>query len=65
MMSSRAKTVEENVMAVLETRRDLDEIGRRQALEELAREIVPANYRAPEPPPLFPGQPVSWANTIR
>jgi lipopolysaccharide export system ATP-binding protein len=35
----RGLTVEENVMAVLETRRDLDEIGRRQALEELLEEL--------------------------
>ena len=35
----RGLTVEQNVMAVLETRKDLDELGRRQALEELLEEL--------------------------
>jgi lipopolysaccharide export system ATP-binding protein len=35
----RGLTVEENVMAVLETRRGLDALGRRQALEELLEEL--------------------------
>jgi lipopolysaccharide export system ATP-binding protein len=35
----RGLTVEENVLAVLETRKELDELGRRQALEELLEEL--------------------------
>ena len=41
----RGLTVEENVMAVLETRSDLDEIGRRQALEELLEELNVTHIR--------------------
>jgi len=41
----RGLTVEENVMAVLETRTDLDEIGRRQALEELLEELNVTHIR--------------------
>ena len=37
----------------------------RQTLEELAREIVPSNYQAPDAPPLFPGQPISWPDVMR
>ena len=36
----------------------------RQALEELAREIVPANYQAPDAPQLFRGQPMSWPDVL-
>jgi lipopolysaccharide export system ATP-binding protein len=35
----RGLTVEDNVLAVLETRKELDELGRRQALEELLEEL--------------------------
>jgi lipopolysaccharide export system ATP-binding protein len=35
----RGLSVEENVLAVLETRRGLDSLGRRQALEELLEEL--------------------------
>jgi lipopolysaccharide export system ATP-binding protein len=35
----RGLTVEQNVLAVLETRKELDELGRRQALEELLEEL--------------------------
>jgi lipopolysaccharide export system ATP-binding protein len=35
----RGLTVEHNVLAVLETRKELDELGRRQALEELLEEL--------------------------
>ena len=35
----RGLTVEENILAVLETRGELDTIGRRQALEELLEEL--------------------------
>jgi lipopolysaccharide export system ATP-binding protein len=35
----RGLTVEQNVLAVLETRKELDGIGRRQALEELLEEL--------------------------
>jgi lipopolysaccharide export system ATP-binding protein len=35
----RGLTVEENVLAVLETRSELDSLGRRQALEELLEEL--------------------------
>jgi lipopolysaccharide export system ATP-binding protein len=35
----RGLTVEENVLAVLETRGELDSLGRRQALEELLEEL--------------------------
>jgi lipopolysaccharide export system ATP-binding protein len=35
----RGLTVEENVLAVLETRKELDQLGRRQALEELLEEL--------------------------
>jgi len=37
----------------------------RQTLEELAREIVPSNYKAPDTPPLYPGQPITWSDVIR
>ena len=36
----------------------------RQALEELAGEIVPSNYQAPAAPQLFPGQPMSWPDVL-
>ena len=35
----RGLTVEQNVLGVLETRKDLDTLGRRQALEELLEEL--------------------------
>jgi lipopolysaccharide export system ATP-binding protein len=35
----RGLTVEQNIMAVLQTRRELDGLGRRQALEELLEEL--------------------------
>ena len=35
----RGLTVEQNILAVLETRKELDGIGRRQALEELLEEL--------------------------
>lgn len=35
----RGLTVEENILAVLETRKELDAMGRRQALEELLEEL--------------------------
>ena len=35
----RGLTVEHNVLAVLETRKELDKLGRRQALEELLEEL--------------------------
>jgi lipopolysaccharide export system ATP-binding protein len=35
----RGLTVEQNVLAVLETRKELDTLGRRQALEELLEEL--------------------------
>ena len=41
----RGLTVEENILAVLETRSDLDEIGRRQALEELLEELNVTHIR--------------------
>jgi len=41
----RGLSVEENILAVLETRSDLDEIGRRQALEELLEELNVTHIR--------------------
>ena len=37
----------------------------RQTLEALAGEIVPSNYRAPNTPPLYPGQPIIWSDVMR
>ena len=36
----------------------------RQVLEELAGEIVPSNYKAPDAPRLFPRQPMSWPDVL-
>ncbi|HRP34285.1 MAG TPA: LPS export ABC transporter ATP-binding protein [Gammaproteobacteria bacterium] len=41
----RGLTVEQNVLAVLETRKELDALGRRQALEELLEELNIAHIR--------------------
>jgi lipopolysaccharide export system ATP-binding protein len=41
----RGLTVEQNIMAVLETRGDLDGLGRRQALEELLEELNVTHIR--------------------
>jgi lipopolysaccharide export system ATP-binding protein len=41
----RGLSVEENILAVLETRRDLDRLGRRQALEELLEELNVGHIR--------------------
>ena len=37
----------------------------RQTLEALAGEIVPSNYRAPNTPPLYLGQPIIWSDVMR
>jgi len=36
----------------------------RQTLEELAREIVPSNYKSPDAPRLFTDQPMSWPDVL-
>ncbi|MEJ2515138.1 MAG: LPS export ABC transporter ATP-binding protein [Gammaproteobacteria bacterium] len=41
----RGLSVEDNVMAVLQTRKDLDALGRRQALEELLEELNVTHIR--------------------
>ena len=37
----------------------------RQTLEELSKLIVPANYKAPDAPPLRKGQPLGWPDVMR
>lgn len=41
----RGLSVEENILAVLETRRDIDKLGRRQLLEELLEELNVGHIR--------------------